>query len=81
MHQNKDFVDLRNKGSRLLAHRSMVGVSKPNSIKAKGYNSEYIPIEELETIGIGSYSYKYTENMLRKEHGLPNRLLYYGKLK
>ena len=33
-------------------------------------------VEELQTIGLGRYSkkYKYTENMLRKEHNLQQRL-------
>lgn len=60
------------------AHRSMHGVAKCYTLTAHGNTTENIPVEELETIGIGIYSYKYTENMLRKEHGLAKRLLCKG---
>ena len=66
------------------AHRSMYGVAKTIQKKVSnvyGNAIESIPEEEGETIGIGINvtPYKYTENKLRKEHGLRQRVLYKGK--
>ncbi len=66
------------------AHRSMYGVAKTiqkNISNVYGNVTENISEEEGETIGIGINitPYKYTENKLRKEHGLQQRVLYKGK--